>query len=170
MRLPPTLLALPWYSGYYSSLWHWQPGLESRWRHLLLPTRGWMAEWSKALVLGTSNFGCAGSNPAPVIRFLPAGAPKREGTTRFELVTCGSAIRCSTTELCTHRLETCRRGSQCIPPANEVFLVGVVGNISACHADARGSIPRRGAFLVSAGLVELRSRAGLRYRQPVIPW
>ena len=27
-----------------------------------------------------------------------------------------------------------------------VFLVGVVGNISACHADARGSIPRRGAF------------------------
>ena len=23
---------------------------------------------------------------------------------------------------------------------------GVVGNISACHADARGSIPRRGAF------------------------
>ena len=54
MRLPPTILALPWYSGYYSSLWHWQPGLESRWRHLLLPTRGWMAEWSKALVLGTS--------------------------------------------------------------------------------------------------------------------
>ena len=27
-----------------------------------------------------------------------------------------------------------------------VILVGVVGNISACHADARGSIPRRGAF------------------------
>ena len=27
------------------------------------------------------------------------------------------------------------------------ILVGVVGNISACHADARGSIPRRGAFL-----------------------
>ena len=24
--------------------------------------------------------------------------------------------------------------------------VGVVGNISACHADARGSIPRRGEF------------------------
>ena len=23
---------------------------------------------------------------------------------------------------------------------------GVVGNISACHADARGSIPRRGGF------------------------
>ena len=128
-------------------MWHWQPGLESRWRHLLLPTRGWMAEWSKALVLGTSNFGCAGSNPAPVIRFLPAGAPKREGTTRFELVTCGSAIRCSTTELCTHRLETCRRGSQGIPLANEVFLVGVVGNISACHADAPGSIPGRGALI-----------------------
>ena len=30
----------------------------------------------------------------------------------------------------------------------QVVLVGVVGNISACHADARGSIPRRGAFLV----------------------
>ena len=27
------------------------------------------------------------------------------------------------------------------------FLVGVVGNISACHADARGSIPRLGVFL-----------------------
>ena len=26
------------------------------------------------------------------------------------------------------------------------FLVGVVGNISACHADARGSILRRGEF------------------------
>ena len=24
---------------------------------------------------------------------------------------------------------------------------GVVGNISACHADARGSIPRRGGFM-----------------------
>ena len=32
-----------------------------------------MAEWSKALVLGTSNFGCAGSNPAPVILFLLCG-------------------------------------------------------------------------------------------------
>ena len=28
---------------------------------------GWMAEWSKALVLGTSYFDSAGSNPAPVI-------------------------------------------------------------------------------------------------------
>ena len=28
------------------------------------------------------------------------------------------------------------------------FLVGVVGNISACHADARGSIPRLGVFFV----------------------
>ena len=28
------------------------------------------------------------------------------------------------------------------------FLVGVVGNISACHADARGSIPRLGVFLL----------------------
>ena len=31
-------------------------------------------------------------------------------------------------------------------------LVGVVGNISACHADARGSIPRRGAFFTPEGL------------------
>ena len=30
--------------------------------------------------------------------------------------------------------------------ALESVRVGVVGNISACHADARGSIPRRGAF------------------------
>ena len=28
-----------------------------------------------------------------------------------------------------------------------VILVGVVGNISACHADARGSIPRLGVFI-----------------------
>ena len=28
------------------------------------------------------------------------------------------------------------------------FLVGVVGNISACHADARGSIPRLGVIFV----------------------
>ena len=29
--------------------------------------------------------------------------------------------------------------------ANKAVRDGVVGNISACHADARGSIPRRGA-------------------------
>ena len=29
-----------------------------------------MAEWSKALVLGTSHYGGAGSNPAPVNGFL----------------------------------------------------------------------------------------------------
>ena len=28
-----------------------------------------MAEWSKALVLGTSHYGGAGSNPAPVSNF-----------------------------------------------------------------------------------------------------
>ena len=33
-----------------------------------------------------------------------------------------------------------------IPTEGVPLLVGVVGNISACHADARGSIPRRGAF------------------------
>ena len=30
---------------------------------------GRMAEWSKALVLGTSHYGGAGSNPAPVNNF-----------------------------------------------------------------------------------------------------
>ena len=34
-----------------------------------------------------------------------------------------------------------------------MILVGVVGNISACHADAPGSIPGRGAFLASRSLV-----------------
>ncbi len=29
---------------------------------------------------------------------------------------------------------------------NFIVRYGVVGNISACHADARGSIPRTGAF------------------------
>ena len=33
------------------------------------------------------------------------------------------------------------------PVVSWFFLVGVVGNISACHADARGSIPRLGVFL-----------------------
>ena len=33
------------------------------------------------------------------------------------------------------------------PVVSWSFLVGVVGNISACHADARGSIPRLGVFL-----------------------
>ena len=28
-----------------------------------------------------------------------------------------------------------------------MFRDGVVGNISACHADARGSIPRRGVSI-----------------------
>ena len=37
-------------------------------------------------------------------------------------------------------------GSNPVVPS---FLVGVVGNISACHADARGSIPRRGALFVT---------------------
>ncbi len=32
-----------------------------------------------------------------------------------------------------------------------VFRDGVVGNISACHADARGSIPRRGASFFRLG-------------------
>ena len=31
---------------------------------------GWMAERSKALVLGTSLFGGVGSNPTPIINFL----------------------------------------------------------------------------------------------------
>ena len=35
------------------------------------------------------------------------------------------------------------------PVVSWFFLVGVVGNISACHADARGSIPRLGVFLLS---------------------
>ena len=39
-----------------------------------------------------------------------------------------------------------------IPTEGVTLLVGVVGNISACHADARGSIPRRGA-LVPVSLV-----------------
>ena len=36
-----------------------------------------------------------------------------------------------------------------IPTEGVTLLVGVVGNISACHADARGSIPRRGALFVT---------------------
>ena len=44
-----------------------------------------------------------------------------------------------------------RPGAMGWESARRVILVGVVGNISACHADARGSIPRRGAFLVRPG-------------------
>ena len=38
---------------------------------ILTVRHGRMAEWSKALVLGTSHFGGAGSNPVPVIIGLP---------------------------------------------------------------------------------------------------
>ena len=39
----------------------------------------------------------------------------------------------------------------------ESVRVGVVGNISACHADARGSIPRRGdATFFFSGWLSLR--------------
>ena len=34
-----------------------------------------------------------------------------------------------------------------IPTEGVTLLVGVVGNISACHADAPGSIPGRGALI-----------------------
>ena len=57
-------------------LWRsWQRfGLMSRWSRVRAPAgasffgieKGWMAEWSKALVLGTSLFGGVGSNPTPV--------------------------------------------------------------------------------------------------------
>ena len=49
-----------------------------------------------------------------------------------------------------------------------VFLVGVVGNISACHADARGSIPRRGAFC-EANLDSVRELPSGGRRFNVIP-
>ena len=35
----------------------------------LIIVNDWLAEWSKALVLGTSLFGGVGSNPTPVIFF-----------------------------------------------------------------------------------------------------
>ena len=38
--------------------------------NVLRSMQGRMAEWSKALVLGTSHYGGAGSNPAPVNGFL----------------------------------------------------------------------------------------------------
>ena len=58
-------------------LWRsWQrSGLMSRWPRVRAPAgaslcfvyrNGWMAEWSKALVLGTSLFGGVGSNPTSV--------------------------------------------------------------------------------------------------------
>ena len=40
----------------------------------------------------------------------------------------------------------CCQGSGAIQAQRCQFRVGVVGNISACHADARGSIPRHGGF------------------------
>ncbi len=63
----------------YELLWRsWQRfGLMSRWPRVRAPagasfgprishSSGWMAEWSKALVLGTSLSGGVGSNPTPV--------------------------------------------------------------------------------------------------------
>ena len=39
------------------------------------------------------------------------------------------------------------------------FLVGVVGNISACHAEARGSIPRLGIFFLKKKLFQKKKYA-----------
>ena len=44
-------------------------------------------------------------------------------------------------------------------PVVPLLLVGVVGNISACHADARGSIPRRGVKKLEE--LETRWQSGL---------
>ena len=43
---------------------------------------------------------------------------------------------------------------------SSIILVGVVGNISACHADARGSIPRLGVFF----LVYLKNEKNCSWR------
>jgi hypothetical protein len=52
-----------------------------------------------------------------------------------------------------------------------VILVGVVGNISACHADARGSIPRRGAFWLNFEVFYLFSYITQMYHyHSLIPW
>ena len=70
-----------------------------------------------------------------------------------------------------------------IPTEGVTLLVGVVGNISACHADARGSIPRRGALVpvslvgqdirLSSGRPGFKSRTGnlleARDRNPDVP-
>ena len=70
-----------------------------------------------------------------------------------------------------------------IPTEGGTLLVGVVGNISACHADARGSIPRRGALVpvslvgqdirLSSGRPGFKSRTGnlleARDRNPDMP-
>ena len=63
-----------------------------------------------------------------------------------------------------------------LPP--ELFLVGVVGNISACHADAPGSIPGRGAFIgdgciaqwQSSGLQIHGSPVRIRLYPSFLPW
>ena len=36
-----------------------------------------------------------------------------------------------------------------------IFRDGVVGNILACHADARGSIPRRGVIIINIIIIIL---------------
>ena len=67
----------------YMLLWRsWQRfGLMSRGSRVRAPpgavlfavgfsTRGWMAEWSKALVLGTSYFDSVGSNPTSVMSYF----------------------------------------------------------------------------------------------------
>ena len=97
-----------------------------------------MAEWFKALVLGTSLCGGVGSNPTPVIDFFAwrlMNGYHCQSTGAVE----GNWVLSSVVE---HRIaDPVVAGS--IPAAPSIRH-GVVGNISACHADARGSIPRAG--------------------------
>ena len=58
-----------------------------------IPGQGRMAEWSKALVLGTSHFGGAGSNPVPVISGLErckSGTPMLAEHMRAKCSSCSS--------------------------------------------------------------------------------
>ena len=54
-----------------------------------------MAEWSKALVLGTSHFGGVGSNPTPVIFIFVLS--------NFSIICCMSISRILLCLLCTLR-------------------------------------------------------------------
>ena len=62
----------------------------------------------------------------------------------------GYGYRCrwlaSIAQLAEHALSK-RKVTSSILVGGSVIRYGVVGNISACHADARGSIPRFGVFI-----------------------
>ena len=92
---------------------------------------GWMAEWSKALVLGTSLFGGVGSNPTPVT------FAERSIHLTWGISSIGRVRRSQ------------RRGTGIETRILHMCFYSIVVSTPACGAGDPGSNPGRGTILAS---------------------